>query len=468
MARFQGVFSAPVFSQCCAVIEEMLLCSVAHYENLPASRSCATSRFLGGVLSLRPQTMLIRLTATGVCKLPPSLSTGVSRMSKHTVSYFKGLSTRWSLGGMQLKLGSVPDHCFCFAEGKYLAWCYVALGGSCGIWLDAILGSHDLCCVWWYCTSGHYGLEKFHVTFMQQLTNVWSAVVCVWDTRCDWSLVIPNCNSWKPECETTVNNINIFVNTALRGSSDAFVIGFFFFSRMIFHDKRWTWPHAFLFWAGYLSLNEPDQRQCHCQLHLAIRKMRSTYGFNWNPVIKQLVEWCCEKDKAGKESGTLGTAGLRRPLLWHGYETARWFSVSTITTLSTSLKWHCPGGESTFFGSRSDIAKQHWESWHWYTGIMLLLFFFFLLFFLLSHTTAGAHSLKNLVLFIKPWMWISLSSNLTFKGSGSFLSITFHCLCDFCHLLYNNMHIAQLLMHCWLVMSFMKHLQHHISPGSNY
>lgn len=31
---------------------------------------------------------------------------------------------------MQLKLGSAPDHCFCFAEGKYLAWCDVALGGQ--------------------------------------------------------------------------------------------------------------------------------------------------------------------------------------------------------------------------------------------------------------------------------------------------------------------------------------------------
>lgn len=31
---------------------------------------------------------------------------------------------------MQLKLGSVPDHCFCYAEGKYLAWCDVALEGQ--------------------------------------------------------------------------------------------------------------------------------------------------------------------------------------------------------------------------------------------------------------------------------------------------------------------------------------------------
>lgn len=31
---------------------------------------------------------------------------------------------------MQLKLGSVPDHCVCFAEGKYLAWSDVALGGQ--------------------------------------------------------------------------------------------------------------------------------------------------------------------------------------------------------------------------------------------------------------------------------------------------------------------------------------------------
>lgn len=43
-------------------------------------------------------------------------------------------------------------------------------------WAQVAL-SHDLGCARWYRTSGHYGLEKFHVTFMQQLTNVWSAGV---------------------------------------------------------------------------------------------------------------------------------------------------------------------------------------------------------------------------------------------------------------------------------------------------
>lgn len=65
------------------------------------------------------------------------------------------------------------------------------------------------------------------------------------------------------------------------------------------------------------------------------------------------------------------TAGLRRPLWWHGYEVARWLLVSTITTLSTSLKGHCPGQQSTFFGPRSKIAKQHWEQFFFYTFFII-------------------------------------------------------------------------------------------------
>lgn len=61
--------------------------------------------------------------ATGVSHLLAS----VSRMSKCTFFYLKAFSYA---GYLQLKLGSMPDHCFCFAEGKYLAWCDVALGGQ--------------------------------------------------------------------------------------------------------------------------------------------------------------------------------------------------------------------------------------------------------------------------------------------------------------------------------------------------
>lgn len=57
-------------------------------------------------------------------QLPPNR---VLRMSKCTESCFKGfyiLVTWW------LKLGSVPDLCFCFAVRKYLAWCDVGLVGQ--------------------------------------------------------------------------------------------------------------------------------------------------------------------------------------------------------------------------------------------------------------------------------------------------------------------------------------------------
>lgn len=109
-----------------------------------------------------------------------SLPAGVSRMSKALCLLFLKPSIYWSLGGMQLKLGSVPDHCFCFAEGKYLAWCDVALGGQ----LRDLGGCHFRLRLHSHMTSVvHDGpaqvdimvWKKFHVTFMQQLTNVWSA-----------------------------------------------------------------------------------------------------------------------------------------------------------------------------------------------------------------------------------------------------------------------------------------------------
>lgn len=91
-------------------------------------------------------------------------------------------------------------------------------------------------------------------------------------------------------------------------------------------------------------------------------------AFSWNLMIKYRVKWQCRKKREQSWQRVRHircdipclyfTAGLRRL----GYEVARWFSVSTITTLSTSLKWHCPGEESTFSGSRSKIAEQQWEN----------------------------------------------------------------------------------------------------------
>lgn len=102
-----------VSSRYWAVTEGELLSSLARYENLSASWSW-------------PQTMLIRVAATGV---PPAC---VSRMFKLLGTLTLKAFYILALDGMQLKLGSMPDHCFCFAEGKYLAWCDVALGRQLG------------------------------------------------------------------------------------------------------------------------------------------------------------------------------------------------------------------------------------------------------------------------------------------------------------------------------------------------
>lgn len=141
-------------------------------------------------------------------------------MSKRGVSYFKALSIYWPLGGIQLKLGGGPDHCCCFAEGKYLAWCDVALGGQlrdlgrCHFGLR--LHSHMTSVV----LDGNAQVDvtvwkKFHVTFMQQLTNVWSTgmheICAVTDRRSLWSAA-----HWNLSVKTTVNNVNRFVNRALR------------------------------------------------------------------------------------------------------------------------------------------------------------------------------------------------------------------------------------------------------------
>lgn len=71
---------------------------------------------------LRTQTKQMRRIATDVYGRPPSSRERPSAVSL-ILKVFYTLAT-------QLKLGSVLDHCFCFAEGKYLAWCVVALGGQ--------------------------------------------------------------------------------------------------------------------------------------------------------------------------------------------------------------------------------------------------------------------------------------------------------------------------------------------------
>lgn len=55
---------------------------------------------------------------------------------------------------------------------------------------------------------------------MQQLTNVWSAGVQEICAGTDVPVILGN------HCETTVNNVNKFVNTALRFSSKTFIILF--------------------------------------------------------------------------------------------------------------------------------------------------------------------------------------------------------------------------------------------------
>lgn len=87
----------------------------------------------------------------------------------------------WSLAGKQLKLGSVPNHCVCFAEGKYLARCDVVLGGG---QLQNLSRCHFRLRLHSHMTSLlHAGAaqvdimvwKKFHVTSMQRLSHAWSA-----------------------------------------------------------------------------------------------------------------------------------------------------------------------------------------------------------------------------------------------------------------------------------------------------
>lgn len=61
---------------------------------------------------------------------------------------------------------------------------------------------------------------------MQPLTNVWSAGVYEIRAASDrWPFL--TVTPWKPECETTVNDFNTFVNTAMRFSSKTFIMIFF-------------------------------------------------------------------------------------------------------------------------------------------------------------------------------------------------------------------------------------------------
>lgn len=130
------------------------------------------------------------------------------------------------------------------------------------------------------------------------------------------------------------------------------------------------------------------------------------------------------------------TARLRRPLSWHGYEVARWLLVSTITTLSTSLKWQCPGQQSTFLGPQSKIAKQQWEEaflfytmevkWFYITLMLLLplqpacLLWHYL--FLLPFTMSISHFLKIMSTISFPDLMTILIMHLQTEASRS------HCI----------------------------------------
>lgn len=93
---------------------------------------------------------------------------------------------------MQLKLGAVPDHCFCCAEGKYLARRDVTLEDSCRIWLDAIFSSDctltwPLLCVTvpheWTLWAGKIPCGSNAA--VNRCVGRW----CVWDMFCAWSLL---------------------------------------------------------------------------------------------------------------------------------------------------------------------------------------------------------------------------------------------------------------------------------------
>lgn len=58
--------------------------------------------------------------------------------------------------------------------------------------------------------------------------------------------------SWKPECQTTMNNVNRFVNTALRFSSNTFIMYVFFFPPAVWFSSRAV-NSALLFWVVILA-----------------------------------------------------------------------------------------------------------------------------------------------------------------------------------------------------------------------
>lgn len=77
---------------------------------------------------------------------------------------------------MQLKLGTVPDLCFCFAKGKYLAPCDVALGeqlwdlAGCNFRLR--LGSHMTSVVKYSVKQTDLVMNIFIQIFLKHLSNM--------------------------------------------------------------------------------------------------------------------------------------------------------------------------------------------------------------------------------------------------------------------------------------------------------
>lgn len=145
--------------------------------------------------------------------------------------------------------------------------------------------------------------------------------------RCDRSPFIPCWSLWKPERLAIMNYVKKFVNKALKFSSDTFIILRVFPPRD-FHSKC---RFSFFYLTTLASSSHSEKKN----LLFALKGEKT-----WLRVRHMRCDIPC----------LYFTAGLRRPLWWHGYEVARWLLVSTITTLSTSLKWHCPGQQSTFFG----------------------------------------------------------------------------------------------------------------------
>lgn len=188
----------------------------------------------------------------------------------------------------------------------------------------------------------------------------------MWDMRCDWLLFIPNCNSWKPECETTVNNINKFVNTAMRFSSDTFVVMCFhcmiFIAGCVFRDmlsSRW------FYW-----LIKDSGTVNFIIITISSRKLNQhmvSIGIEW-----QGQWWCYERNTAVRESDKLGSI-FPVCIIQLGWGDLV-YDIQGVQMVSSVSHNNAAQVIKMTLSRMSKIAKWQWENL-WYSVLQTCCFF---------------------------------------------------------------------------------------------